>query len=67
SYSADLWFFAIISKPTVYIYSGFAISHIVLLAGFIMSHTHKKLEHKENHLLQNKTGFDSSTDRDRNG
>ena len=46
SYPADLWFFAITAKPTVYIYSGFTISHIILLVGFIMSHTHNKLEHK---------------------
>lgn len=54
SYPADLWFFALTSSPTVYIYSGFTISHIVLLVGFIMSHTHNKLEHgTESHISVN--------------
>lgn len=46
SYPADLWFFAITSSPTVYIYIGFTIAHVVLLIGFIISHTHKKLDHR---------------------
>ncbi|MEK7133886.1 MAG: hypothetical protein AAB804_02350 [Patescibacteria group bacterium] len=41
-YPTDFWFFAITSFPTIFIYSGYTISYLLLLSGFILNCTYKR-------------------------
>ena len=47
NYPIDFWFFALTAAPTVYIYAGFTVAHLLLLFGFILSHTHDGLIRRE--------------------